>query len=170
MLHRFTAGSRTAIRWRLHGNPLALARQYADRQRGNARIVHRSVQLSEDECGSLHTWLKTGIDCCSHATAEALSNGQPFCHTHPRYFFYTYVYLWSHNKTGSASQATWRHKWLSPFSTRIRAEFLSRFFRTASCGKSTQYHAENLCRYPCPPALEIRGILGKNVSYMCQVP
>ena len=97
MPHRFSAGSCTAICWR---------------PRGNARIVRRSVQSSTDERGSIRTWMKMGeyqlLNPCSHATAEALSNGQPFCHTHPRIMFNTYVYLWSRNKTCSASQATSR--------------------------------------------------------------
>ena len=135
MPHRFSAGSRVEICWR---------------PRGNARIVRGSVQSSADERGSIRTWLKMCgyqlLNPCSHVTAEALSNGQPFCHTHPRITFYTYVYLWSRNKTCSASQATSRtyvREWLSPFSARIRMEFLSRFFRTVSCRKSVWYHAEN---------------------------
>ena len=104
----------------------------------NAQIVRgwtrKHTHLTEDGYQLLNP--------CSHATTKPLFNGQPFCHTHPRYFLYTYVYLWSHNKTGSASQATSRHKWLSPFSARIRAEFLSRFFCAVSCGKSERVRTD----------------------------
>ena len=146
MPHRFSAGSRAVIRWRPHDNTQIASvamrgsslRQCADCPRICTIVrgwTQKRTYLTEDGYRLLNP--------CSHATAEALSNGQPFCHTHPRYFFYTYVYLWSCNKTGSASQATSRHKWLLPFSARIRAEFLSRFFRAESCGKSMWYRAEN---------------------------
>ena len=53
--------------------------------------------------------------------------------------------------------------------------------RNSCLDSSAQCPAENLRsivrkirarprRYPCPPALEIQGILRKNVSYPCQVP
>ena len=147
MPHRFSAGSCAAIRWRPCGNtPIASAamrgssaRECKDRPQICTivrRWTRKRTYLTEDGYRLSNPY--------SHATAEALSTGQPFCHTHPRYFFYTYVYLWSRNKTGAASQATSQHKWLSPFSARIRVKFLSRFFRAVSCGKSARYCAENL--------------------------
>ena len=157
MPHRFSAGNRAAIRWR---------------PRDNARIctivrgwTRKRTYLTEDGYRLLNP--------CSHATAEALPNCQPFCHTHPRYIFHTYVYLWRRNKTVSASQATSRHKWRSPFSARIRAKFLSRFFHAVSWGKSTRYRAEN----PSASAqISVSARTGnsrnslENVSYPCQVP
>ena len=96
MPHRFSAGSHAAICRRPRGNTrIASAamrgssvQQCADRPRicTIARgWTPKRMYLTEDGYRLLNP--------CSHATAEALSNGQTFCHTHPRYFFYTYVYL-----------------------------------------------------------------------------
>ena len=58
MPHRFSAGSRAAIRWRPRGNA-----RIVRNLRGNARIIRGSVQSSADERGSVRTSLTTGIDC-----------------------------------------------------------------------------------------------------------
>ena len=93
MPHRFSECSRVAMR----ESP---ARQCADHQLNNARIVRVAMRGSsadlyntEDVRGWMRKCKYLNEDeyqlssPCSHATAEAVSNGQPFWHTHPRITF-----------------------------------------------------------------------------------
>ena len=74
MPHRFSVGSHVAIRWRPRSNMrIASAAMICAIIRGQTQ---KRTYLTEGEYQLLNP--------CSHATTEALSNGQPLCHTHPR--------------------------------------------------------------------------------------
>ena len=129
MLHRFSADSCAAIRWR---------------PRGNARIVRGSVQSSADERGRIRTWLKMGIDCWILSVMLPLRLYPMVSHfvtrIHTTFSILTYIFE-------AVTKLAQLHKrlhdtWLSPFSARIRAEFLSRFFRAVSCGKSERVRTD----------------------------
>ena len=139
MPHRFPAGSRTAIHWCPRGNTQitsaamcgSSARQCTDRPwictivRG---LTRKCTTYSTEDGYQL-------LNPCSHATAEALSNGQPFCHTHPRYFsILTYIF-----------EAVTK---LAPLQKRLHdtsgfRHFLHESARTSCLDSSARYCAEN---------------------------
>ena len=80
----FFQDSRAAICWRPRGNTqiasAAMHGSSADlyvQSRGGPRMNAKRTYSTEDKYQLLNP--------SSHATAEALSNGQPFCHTHIEY-------------------------------------------------------------------------------------
>ena len=166
---RQSAGARTAIR----GSP---ARQCADRLRGNARIIRGSVQSSADKRGSVCTSLKTGIDCRILALRLPLRLYPLVSHfvtcIHDTFSILTFIF----EAVTKLAQLRKRLHDTSGF-----RHFPQESARISCLDSSARCPAENLrgivriiqvrpCRYPCPPALKIRGILRKNVSYPCQVP
>ena len=79
----------------------------------------------------------------------------------PSLLFYTYLYLWSCNKTGSASQATFFH------------HFPYKSVRNSCLDSSVRHRAEHphsIMRKIRARPPEIWGSLWNNVSYPCQVP
>ena len=135
--------------------PQVAARQCRNRQRSNARIGRAAMRGSSADLYNL-PWMNAEahiLDWRRVSIVESLQScyrwgsiqwSAILSHTYTLLFLYLRISLKPY-KTGSASQATSRHKWLSPFSARIRAEFLSRFFRAVSCRKFARYRAENPC-------------------------
>ena len=85
MPHRFSEGSHEAIRWRPCGNTwiASAAMCGSSMHLYNAEDIRgwtRKHSYSTED----RYWL---LNPYSHATAEALSNGQPFCHMHPHIRF-----------------------------------------------------------------------------------
>ena len=106
------------------------------------------------------------LNPCSHATAEALSNGQPFVTCiHATFSILTYNFE-------AVTELAQLHRRLHD--TSDFRHFPHESARNFCLESSAWYHVESPCsivqkirarlrRYPCLPALEIRGILRKNV-------